>query len=156
VTLFYKVFIPLSGLLACGVYAGLIVAGHWLWELHGVVLGFFVLLLALFTSIVSLPIRHVAYNEEFIRIRNYGPAQLFPAQEYRLLGPAYFGMGLMRLSLVGGQRFLFLASFPSILGEVVSNPMHVLDVSSEPAYINVARRTLLAAAQKARRSSQLL
>ena len=155
VTLFHKLILPIGGLLAWGAYAGLVFAYHWSWELHGVVVPFTALLLALFFCLISLPIRHVSYNGEFIRVRNYGAAQLFPAQEYLLLEPAYLGLGLMRLSLVGGQRFLFLASFPSILGEVVSKPVDVLNTSSEPDYIVVARRTLLAARNKARSSSQL-
>ncbi|MBF9239991.1 hypothetical protein I2I05_21550 [Hymenobacter sp. BT683] len=147
VTLFYKLIIPLVGLLALGVYAGAIVAHQWPWELHGVLLGALGALLALFTGMTALPIRHVEYNEEFIRIRNYGAAQLFPVQEYRLLEPAYFV--LMRLRLVG-RSFLFLGNFPGLLGNVVNNPAGALNDSLEPASVNVARRTLQAAAQRAR------
>ncbi|WP_152559867.1 hypothetical protein [Hymenobacter sp. IS2118] len=147
VTLFYKLIVPLVGLLALGVYASVIVAYQWPWELHGVLLGALGALLLLFTGTTALPIRHVAYNEEFIHIRNYGAAQLFPVQEYRLLEPAYFVM--MRLRLVD-RSFLFLGSFPGLLGGVVNDSGSVLNGSLEPPSINVARRILRAAAQQAR------
>ena len=148
VTLFYKLIVPISGLLAWGVYAGLVVAHQWLWELHGVVLGFGLLLLALFTGTLSLPIRHVAYNEEFLRVRNYGAALLIPSSEYLLFEPAYFL--LVRLRLAGGRSFLFLGSFPGLMGQLANAPADVLNGSLEPAAIDVARRTLARVAQRAR------
>jgi len=148
VTLFHKLVIPIGGLLAWGVYAGLVVAHQWVWDLHGVVLGFVLLLLALFTGTVSLPIRHVAYNEEFLRVRNYGAAQLIPSSEYLLFEPAYFM--LMRLRLVGGRSFLFLGSFSGMMGHLANAPVDVLNGSLEPAAVDVARRTLGRVAQRAR------
>ena len=116
VTLLYKMIIPLGGLLAWGVYAGLVVAHQWLWELHGAVLGFLLLLLTLFIGTLSLPIRHVAYNEECLSVRNYGAAQLIPSSEYLLFEPAYFL--LMRLRLVGGRSYLFMGSLSGMLWAV--------------------------------------
>jgi hypothetical protein len=148
VTLLYKLIIPLGGLLSWSVYASLVVAQQWLWELHGVVLGFLLLLLALFTVMLSLPIRHVAYNEEFLRVRNYGPAQFLPSSEYLLFEPAYFL--LTRLRLVGGRSYLFMGSFPGLLSRFVNHPGDVLNAQLEPASIDVARRTLAAVAQRTR------
>ncbi|NVO86412.1 hypothetical protein [Hymenobacter terrestris] len=147
VTLFYKLIVPFGGLLVLGVYASVIAAHQWPWELHGVLLGALGALLLLFTGTTALPIRHVAYNAEFIRIRNYGAAQLFPVQEYRRLEPAYFVM--MRLHLLD-RSFLFLGSLPGLFARLVNNSGSVLNGSLEPPSINVARRTLRAAAQQAR------
>ena len=121
-----------------------------MWDLHGVVLGFVLLLLALFTNTVSLPIRHVAYNEEFLRVRNYGAAQLIPSSEYLLFEPAYFMLMRLRLRLVGGRSFLFLGSFSGMMGHLANAPVDVLNDSLEPAAVDVARRTLERVAQRAR------
>ena len=125
VTLFFKLIIPVGGLSAWGIYAGLVVAHQWLWELHGVVLGFMLMLLALIAGTLSLPIRHVTYNEECLRVRNYGAAQLIPSSEYLLFEPAYFM--LMRLRLVGGRSYLFMGSFPGLLSHLVNHPVDALN-----------------------------
>ncbi|MBF9223936.1 hypothetical protein [Hymenobacter ruricola] len=134
-TLLYKLIIPLVGVAGLTCYVWVILSQHWLLELHGVLaLSLFTILL-LFTVTVSIRIRHVAYNDSFIQVRNYGQPILIPNTEYRMLELGEFPFSFLYRLRTSNANPQFLGSFSEALKLVVNN-------SFEPENIAVARRVL--------------
>jgi hypothetical protein len=140
-TFTYKLLIPLIGLVLLSGYTWLILAQHWLLELHGVIALGFLLLLAIFMLSISLRIRYVAYNESFIRIRNYGSATLIPIADYQLLTPAAFPFGLLYRLRTTKTSSLFLGSFTETLANTIQLNS-VLNGFLEPSNVTIARKAL--------------
>ncbi|MDO7852801.1 hypothetical protein [Hymenobacter convexus] len=131
-TLAYKVVIPIVTLLGLGVYVVLIITQHWLLELHAVVAAFGLAMWLLFVLIISVRIRHVAYNESFIRVRNYGLWVQFPASEFIWLESSLMWPSRLRTS---SGSYLFL---PDYFGTLTT----LIQQSDEPITITTARRIL--------------
>jgi hypothetical protein len=116
-TLAYKLLIPIMGLLGLIAYVWVMLAQNWLLEAHGVVAAFLFGLLLLFIFSISLRIKHVAYNHDFIRVRNYGAAVLIPADQFRRLEPVGFPLDVLsRLHTATGSS-LFLMSYGDFLAK---------------------------------------
>jgi hypothetical protein len=140
-TFVYKLLIPLIGLLILSGYTCIILTQHWLLELHGVIVLFFLLLLSIFILSISLRIRYVAYNESFIRVRNYGAAVLIPIAEYQSLTPAVFPFGPLYRLRTSRTSNLFLSSFTGTLVNIVQLDS-VLNGFLEPRNVMIARKAL--------------
>jgi hypothetical protein len=128
----YKLLLPVAALLGLGIYVGLMVTQHWNLEFHAVVALFGCVLWLLFVLLVSIRIRHIAYNESFIRIRNYGRWVQIPASDYVLVDPGFPGFYQLRTST---GKHLFLVSYFGTLSTLIQP-------NDEPAAITTARRIL--------------
>ncbi|GAA3991119.1 hypothetical protein [Hymenobacter antarcticus] len=132
-TLAYKLLIPIVTLLGLGIYMVLMLTQHWPLELHGVVALFSFVVWLLFVLLFSLKIRHIAYNDSFIRIKNYGPWIQIPNSEYILLDSGSLP-GLYQFRVLTGE-YLFLASYFGTLAAQFRQ-------GGEPVSVTIARRTL--------------
>ena len=86
----------------------------------------------LFVLIISAKLRHIAYNDSFIRIKNYGLWMQLAASDYISLDASLPGLYQLRTST---GKYLFLAGYFGSLGTL-------LQQSSEPTAITNARRVL--------------
>jgi hypothetical protein len=145
-TLVYKVLIPAGGLVGLAVYVALLLTQHWLLELHAVIAACGLAMWLLIVLVVSLRIRHVAYNKEFIRVRNYGRPLLLPAADFVSLLPALLpGYYYLRTRT---HRLLFIGSVSDTLGKMLlGNPMLDGFRIPEPENISAAQATLRAASR---------
>lgn len=133
-TFAYKLLIPVATLAALGIYVFLMLTRRWPMELHGVVAACFLGMWLLFVLLISLRIRHVAYNKTFIRVKNYRTFIQFSAKEYVFIVPCFMPE-FYRLR-TSTHEYLFLANYvDTMISLLTHNP-------NGPESIRTARSVL--------------
>jgi hypothetical protein len=137
-TFAYKVLIPVGTLLGWLGYVGLLIWREWPLELHGVVAGFLLFMWVLFT-LTAVRLRHICYDVNTVRIRNYGRWMMLPAT--RAVDFKASPLIPLRYLRTPTRNFYFLPSFTdTFAGALRENP--VLSGFPEPASITRAHAVL--------------